>query len=142
MLLLLAGFQLSACSTDEGAATGTAPSGDASAATAGSSAVRVVQPDEALDLVTASGTTVIDVRTPDEYAAGHLTGALNIDVNADTFDERVAELPRDGSYVVYCRTGSRSAEAAARMADLGFTGIADAGAFDELVAAGASAATG
>jgi rhodanese-related sulfurtransferase len=142
VLLVVAGFLLSACSTDDGAASATTPRDDASAVAVDPSAVRVVEPDEALDLIGGSGTTVIDVRTPEEYAAGHVTGARNIDVSADTFDDRVAELPRDGSYVVYCRTGSRSAEAAARMADLGFTGIADAGAFDDLVEAGASAETG
>ena len=73
-------------------------------------------------------TVVIDVRTPGEYAAGHLEGALNIDVQASDFDSQVAALPTDGDYVVYCRSGSRSAAAASRLAELGFTSVTDAGA--------------
>lgn len=71
---------------------------------------------------------VIDVRTPGEYAAGHLEGAMNIDVQASSFDSQVAALATDGDYVVYCRSGSRSAGAAARLAELGFTSVTDAGA--------------
>ena len=80
--------------------------------------------------------TVIDVRTPDEFDAGHVEGALNLDVQDPGFDAAVSELPKDGSYVVYCRSGNRSAAAAARMAELGFTDVVDAGAFESLVAAG------
>ena len=71
---------------------------------------------------------MIDVRTPGEYTAGHLEGAMNIDVQASDFDSKVSALPTDGEYVVYCRSGSRSAAAAARLAELGFTSVADAGA--------------
>jgi rhodanese-related sulfurtransferase len=80
--------------------------------------------------------TVIDVRTPEEFDAGHVEGALNLDVQDPGFDAAVSELPKDGAYVVYCRSGNRSAAAAARMADLGFIDVVDAGAFDALAAAG------
>ncbi|HSP53701.1 MAG TPA: rhodanese-like domain-containing protein [Cryobacterium sp.] len=71
---------------------------------------------------------VVDVRTPGEYAAGHLEGAMNVDVQASDFDSQMSALPTDGDYVVYCRSGNRSAAAAARLADLGFTSVTDAGA--------------
>ena len=70
---------------------------------------------------------VIDVRTPGEYAAGHLEGAMNIDVQASDFDSQVSALPADGEYVVYCKSGNRSAAATARLAELGFTSVTDAG---------------
>ena len=70
---------------------------------------------------------VVDVRTPGEYAAGHLEGAMNVDVQASDFDSQMSALPTDGDYVVYCRSGNRSAAAAARLADLGFTSVTDAG---------------
>ncbi|TFC59727.1 rhodanese-like domain-containing protein [Cryobacterium sp. TMT2-15-1] len=76
----------------------------------------------------AADTVVIDVRTPGEYAAGHLKGALNIDVQSSDFDSQASALPTDEDYIVYCRSGSRSAAAAARLADLGFTSVTDAGA--------------
>ena len=47
------------------------------------------------------GTVLLDVRTPGEFASGHLDGALSIDVQAADFDARVAELDPDAAYVVY-----------------------------------------
>ena len=83
-----------------------------------------------------SDTVIIDVRTPGEYASGHLDGAVNIDVQSPEFDGLVSALPADGAYVVYCRSGNRSAQAFARMAGLGFTDLTDAGGLD--AAAGAT----
>ena len=81
-------------------------------------------PAEAIAL--AAGTVIVDVRTPSEYAAGHLDGAVNVDVQSATFDADVSALPMDGAYVVYCASGNRSAAAVTRMTDLGFTGLTDA----------------
>lgn len=72
-------------------------------------------------------TVIVDVRTGDEYAAGHLEGAVNVDVSAADFDSRISELPLDGRYVVYCASGNRSAAAVLRMTELGFTDLDDAG---------------
>ena len=83
-----------------------------------------------------AGATVIDVRTPGEYTAGHLEGAVNIDIqNENGFLSGIRQLDRDGKFVVYCRSGNRSAAAANRMRDLGFTDVVDAGGFDEAAAA-------
>jgi len=82
-------------------------------------------------------TVVIDVRTPEEFASGHLDGAVNIDVQSASFDKTVSELPTDGEYVVYCRSGTRSAAAIDRMEGLGFTKLTDAGGVEA-----ASEATG
>ena len=82
-------------------------------------------------------TVIVDVRTPEEFAEGHLVGAENIDVSADDFDEQVAQLDTDAPVVVYCRTGNRSAEAVERMEGLGFTDLTDLGSLEE-----ASDATG
>lgn len=79
-----------------------------------------------------SGATVIDVRTPAEYDSGHVDGALNIDVQAPDFAEKVGELPKDETYVVYCRSGNRSAAAIDIMEDLGFTDLIDGGAYSSL----------
>jgi len=119
------------------AVTGCSSSADAAPeeASATTPSAAVVEPAQALEEI-AAGTTVIDVRTPVEYAGGHLTGARSIDLSGDTFIALVSELDRDATYVVYCRTGARSAEAAARMADLGFTDVLDAGGLSDLVAAG------
>jgi len=82
-------------------------------------------------------TTLIDVRTPSEFAAGHLEGAQNIDVQSATFDQQIAGLDKNASYVVYCRSGNRSAAAVSQMEAAGFTNLQDAGGLTE-----ASEATG
>ena len=83
--------------------------------------------------------TVVDVRTPAEYAAGHLPGAVNIDIEGGSFEQQVDQLPKDETYFVYCRTGNRSGVATGQMADLGFTDLYDlqGGVVDSQAAGGA-----
>ena len=54
---------------------------------------------------------ILDVRTPSEYAEGHLANATNIDFNATDFAAKVGELDKSKTYLVYCRAGHRSASA-------------------------------
>jgi rhodanese-related sulfurtransferase len=54
---------------------------------------------------------ILDVRTPEEYADGHLANARNIDFKATDFAEKVGKLDKSKSYLVYCRSGHRSASA-------------------------------
>ena len=64
---------------------------------------------------------LVDVRTPDEYAEGHLRGAANIDWQAPDFLEQVASAcPKETPVAVYCRTGRRSAEAAKALDKAGY----------------------
>ncbi len=65
---------------------------------------------------------VIDVRTAEEFATGHLDGALNFDVQSSSFAEQVSALDPAANYVVYCRSGNRSTAAIESMKALGFTG--------------------
>ena len=74
---------------------------------------------------------VIDVRTPAEYSEGHLDGAVNIDVQDANFDTILSQLPTDGDYVVYCRSGNRSAKAVEKMKAAGFTNVIDAGGVND-----------
>jgi phage shock protein E len=83
-----------------------------------------------------AGTMLIDVRTPAEFAEGHLEGAVNIPVELPTFPEQVARLDPDLDYLVYCRTGRRADIALDHMATIGLTGQ-NLGSVDQ-----ASAATG
>lgn len=89
------------------------------------------------DIEVTSDTVLIDVRTPSEFASGHLEGALNIDVQSPDFEAQISALDPSGDYVVYCRSGNRSAQAIDRMEALGFTNLVNAGSVD-----GASNATG
>jgi phage shock protein E len=99
------------------------------------SGIRTAPAGEAV--VELANRTVIDVRTPAETADGMIAGALNIDFSGPGFRDRIAALDRDGRYLLYCRTGNRSAQAASIMRELGFTDVVDAGGYDALVAAGA-----
>jgi len=82
-------------------------------------------------VVSSEDLIVIDVRTPSEFAEQHLDGALNIDLQADDFVDRISELDRNGNYAVYCRSGNRSGQAVAAMRTLGFTNVTDHGSVAE-----------
>lgn len=87
-------------------------------------AVTDIGADQLVEVVQgADAPVILDVRTPEEYAAGHVEGAVNIDIANPSFDSDIAALPTDQTYVVYCRSGNRSADAAARMAAAGFTDV-------------------
>jgi phage shock protein E len=91
----------------------------------------VMNPDEARALVD-SGATLVDVRNPDEYAAGHVEGAESIPWESGDFDAAVEPLDRDAAYVLYCASGRRAGEALARMTELGFTDVHNAGGLEDV----------
>lgn len=66
---------------------------------------------------------LIDVRTPEEYAGGHLNNAVNINVMGNDFEQQVAKLDKSKPVMVYCKAGSRSAKAADKMQEMGFKEI-------------------
>jgi len=73
-----------------------------------------------------AGARLVDVRTPGEFAAGHIPGALNIPVQQ--LDARMSELqPKDAAVVVYCRSGQRSGNAARMLKGAGFVAVHDLG---------------
>jgi rhodanese-related sulfurtransferase len=119
LLVALASVALAGCgsSSTEGTATATAPGG--------TSGVVLASPEEAQALIDAGGVTVLDVRTPEEFAAGHLAGAENIDFYAADFAERIDALDPGEPYVVYCRSGNRSGQASVLMADKDFASVTD-----------------
>jgi rhodanese-related sulfurtransferase len=80
--------------------------------------------------VVQSDATIIDVRTPEEFAAGHLEGAVLIDIKDASFDSKIAALDSDAAYIVYCRSGNRSAQAVERMRGAGIDDITDLGSLE------------
>jgi len=88
-------------------------------------------------VVLQSDAIIIDVRTPEEFAAGHLEGAVLIDIKDASFDSKIAALDPDAVYIVYCRSGNRSAQAVERMRGAGIDDITDLGSLEN-----ASAKTG
>ena len=76
-------------------------------------------------------TVIIDVRTPAEFASGHLDGAINIDVQSADFRDRVMALDTDGEYFIYCRSGNRSGQAINQMFQMGFTDMTNGGSVQQ-----------
>ena len=66
---------------------------------------------------------VLDLRTPKEFAAGHLAGATNIDFFASSFEKKLSALDKDKTYLVHCAVGGRSAKVREKMKALNFTSI-------------------
>lgn len=66
---------------------------------------------------------VIDVRTPKEFSAGHINGAVNMHVYDKDFEQRVDKLEKDKPVYIYCKVGGRSAEAVEILKAKGFTEI-------------------
>jgi rhodanese-related sulfurtransferase len=72
------------------------------------------------------GAVLVDVRTPEEFAAGHIAGALNIPVQE--LDARKGELPKDKDLVLYCRSGARSARGREMLLAAGYQKVHNLGA--------------
>lgn len=51
---------------------------------------------------------ILDIRTPEEFEAGHIKGAINIDFYDSNFQQQINNLDKDKKYLVYCRSGSRT----------------------------------
>ncbi|HUU62085.1 MAG TPA: rhodanese-like domain-containing protein [Acidimicrobiia bacterium] len=87
--------------------------------------IETVSPAEAAEIIGEgrSDLVILDVRTPDEFAAGHLSDAVNLDYYSPSFADSLAVLDRDATYVLYCRTGNRSAEVREMMRGLGFAEV-------------------
>lgn len=64
--------------------------------------------------------TILDVRTPSEFATGHIVNALNIDYYSSTFTQQINALNKNNKYLVHCKSGSRSPKAIDTMKMLGF----------------------
>ncbi len=110
--LFVVGFLVSACgATDVAEATG----------------LRTVAASDAEAVIAAGGDDllVLDIRTPEEFAEGHIDGALNIDFYAPDFGDRLAELDPDARYVMYCRSDNRTGQTMPMLEELGFADVAE-----------------
>ena len=101
-------------------------------------AMRTVSADEFEQIIADSvNVTVLDVRTQEEYDAGHLKNAQVIDVKKDSFrDECIKQLSKDKVIAVYCRSGFRSKTASNILMEDGFEVVNLDGGFNGWTAAG------
>ena len=108
----------------------------------GSNGVQSIGAQQFLETASQPGVTVIDVRTPQEYAAGHLEGAVNMNVESPDFANRISSLNRDATYEVYCHSGRRSTLASDQMSGAGFGTVYNLdGGIADLQAAGGQIVT-
>lgn len=123
---------LAGCGSDTSASPDTAAvttvADDAATATVASDATDTTDHD-AHDVV------LIDVRNPDEYAVGHLAGAVNYSVEQGDLEAALADLDPSAHYEVYCHSGRRSAIATNFLVEHGFTDVTDLGGIDAAAAA-------
>ena len=89
---------------------------------------RQITIDEAVTMMAQeTGYIILDVRRPDEYAAGHIPNAINVP-NETIGTAEIPELPnKDQLIMVYCRSGRRSKEASEKLVKLGYTNIVEFG---------------
>ena len=89
---------------------------------------RQIAMDEAVDMMAQeTGYIILDVRRADEFAAGHIPGAINV-ANESIGTDEIPELPDKKQLImVYCRSGRRSKEAAEKLVKLGYTNIVEFG---------------
>ena len=111
-------------------ASGTAGSATVQAQTAAADPQGVyhkITAEEAKTMIDNGGVTIVDVRRPDEYAAQHIPGAINVP-NEDISSDPPAALPdMDAVLLVHCRTGIRSKAAADKLIQMGYQNVYDFG---------------
>ena len=101
------------------APSGTPPSAPATLATV----IKHVDPAAAERLLGEKKVTVLDIRTPGEFKAGHIAGATNLDYRDQQFEQRLSAVDRSKPYLVHCASGRRSTSALAVFKKLGFKEI-------------------
>lgn len=121
-LLVCCPALFTACDRDRNAKTADAPP---AAAAAPASEVRHLDPAGAERFLAENPQAIVlDVRTPAEFSAGHISGATNVDFNASGFAAALAALDRNRTYLVHCAAGGRSTKSLETLRQLGFRTVA------------------
>lgn len=97
-----------------------------------------IKPDQVRNYISFRHPVVLDIRTPQEHAAGYIVPTDGLmDFRAPDFKDQLDKLDRNGKYLIYCRSGHRSGLALAMMKDMGFTEYHDIeGGINAWIAAG------
>ena len=104
--------------------------------------VQLVDVTKAMALAADQSVTILDVRTPAEFAEGHISRAVVVDIQDPGFGTAISQFDRSATYLVYCHSGNRSGQATAVMAALGFTRVNNLdGGISAWAAAGAPVVT-
>lgn len=86
--------------------------------------IRNVTPQQAQSILASKpDIKILDIRTPGEFRAGHIKGALNINFYSKSFREKLAKLDRNAPYLMHCKRGGRSGASLKAFRALGFTNV-------------------
>lgn len=85
-----------------------------------SDSIKTVDAAQFAEIIKSDSVVLVDVRTAEEYAAGHIPNAKNVDVLKSDFKDRVETLSKNKEIAVYCRSGKRSLMAANTLAKMGY----------------------
>ena len=88
-------------------------------------AIKKLDPVKFSEVIAQPGVIILDVRTPEEFNAGHIANAININLEGSDFSSEVSKLDKNATVAVYCRSGNRSGVATDQMAEIGFTDMYD-----------------
>ncbi len=135
--LIVGTLALTACTSTANSAENTTPATVAAQQNGRPEGLKTVNAEEARILLEKQKNVVIlDVRTPQEYAAGHLKNATLLNKYEPDFEAKIQALDRTQPYLVYCAAGGRSGETFQLMKQLGFEQVYDAKGFESLKKAG------
>ena len=117
---------IAACGGSDGSSNAeTTPAAGADTAVIGG--FTLVTPEEAAATIAdpPADLVILDVRTPEEFAEGHIEGTIMVDFCGEDFDAQLAALDPDVPYVLYCRSGNRSGQTTAKMEAIEFESVDD-----------------
>lgn len=126
-LALTGALALAACSSAPAESEDASMSASGSSTAPSTSAYTKITADEAQAMMDAGSPTIVDVRTAQEYAEGHVPGAINIPVESIGSDKPAELADADADLIVYCRTGVRSKQASDKLVELGYQHVNDMG---------------
>lgn len=86
---------------------------------------RKIQTEEFDRLRTKPNHLILDVRTPEEFKAGHVKDAVNLNIQDPAFAQKVSALDRSKTYLIHCARGGRSAKATDQLVKAGLTNVLD-----------------
>lgn len=126
-LALTGALALAACSNAPTESEDASMNASGSGTAPSTSAYTKITADEAQAMMDAGSPTIVDVRTAQEYAEGHVPGAINIPVENIGSDKPAELADTDADLIVYCRTGVRSKQASDKLVELGYQHVNDMG---------------
>ncbi|PIX06994.1 MAG: rhodanese-like domain-containing protein [Flavobacteriales bacterium CG_4_8_14_3_um_filter_35_10] len=99
--------------------------GSVSIAQSDSGVIKLIEPNDLLNTLKSSKIQLVDVRTPSEFATGHIGKSVNIDYYDQDFSAKIGKLDKSKPIYLYCRSGVRSSNSAEILKKLGFKTIYD-----------------